>query len=456
MRRSLLLFGPFLLAGCGLAVEDAPELWPPPRTGTTIERGEAGEFDPCPQIVVETPRQLSSSVTGTSDPRIAWNPDSRQFMVVWREGDEIVLRRLEADGAPRGLEWTLRGENGEAVTSDPAVLAVPGEELSPFFVTVQTGGVIGVDRILDDDQPVRGERLDAALPTDVLPREARIPAMSTDGDRISVAYRTDGSDVLLVSLRLVNTGEAWCLHREEAATPVVCKDNAVAAGIVAAVGWLPPRPDEPGATAAQDPAGRALPWWWMLVRRDSTLQWVTLGPPAIEGDPLGAGVPHIEMVGNQDFRAGPRIASGSHRLAVALRRGDDASVDNPMVTQAWQLTDDEVLACVVSTPDLSAGTPAVTWAHGRRLAVVGLTTRHSGATDVVIARADAPFTEADRLLATQQGRVCPEPRDVVEVTAGERARDPDVAFSGDALGVVWAQEDDVADVWFARARCVAP
>jgi hypothetical protein len=36
------------------------------------------------------------------------------------------------------------------------------------------------------------------------------------------------------------------------------------------------------------------------------------------------------------------------------------------------------------------------------------------------------------------------------------ARDPDVAFSGDGFGVVWAQRTDVdppAEVWFAHARC---
>lgn len=454
MRRVSLLLG--LLAGCGRFVEDSPALSPPPTVDTTVERGDPGGFDPCPEIAVEPARQLSTSAAGTSDPRIAWNQDLRQFMVVWREEDTIVYRRLDPSGAPIGLERTLRGPAGAAVTGDPAVLASPGLQASPFFVTVQAGGVIGVDRILDDDQvPPDGEWLGGALPTnDAVRREERIPAFATDGERIALGYRTDVPETALVSLKLGSTG-AQCLHAEEGTTPVICDDNARLVAGAAAIGWLPPAPAEPNATLDEDATGTTVPSWWMIVRSGTALQWVTLDPPARAFAPLEANYPRTSL-GTEDFRAGPRVTSGSRRLAVALRRDKDPGDDEPGVTEAWQMTDDGMLACVVATSDLSAGTPAVAWAHGRRLAVVGLTQRSSGATDVVVARADAPFTEQDRRLAMQQGRVCPQPMDVVEVTSGAHARDPDVAFSGEALGVVWAQEDDVADVWFARARCVAP
>ena len=452
MRRFVVLAG--LLAGCGRLVDADPDLWPPPETDTAVERGDPGSFDPCPALEVDAPRPLSASAAGTSDPRIAWSQDLRQFMVVWRDGGNLVARRLDEAGVPIRLELVVRGPHDADVTGDPAIVAVPGHPLSPFHVTVRTGTTLGVDRILDTDRhEPQLVPLGGLVASSVLAPDERAPALATDGQRIAIGYRTETLATSLVSLRVEHSGEADCLHDVTEGDDTVCLDSALGGDGPAAIGWLPPAPTNPeGQTEDSLSATSTEPSWLMAVRFGGSLQWVGLAPPADPGGPLVEIFPGLR-IGPDVVDGAPRISTGNRRFAVALRRGE--------VTEAWQVTDSRDVACVLASDRLSAGSPAVAWAHGRRLAVVGLWPRANGSRSVVIARGDAPVTERDRELAAQEGYGCPAPIDLVEVTRSNdaRPRDPDVAFSGDALGIVWAQtsdEDRTANVWFARAHCVAP
>lgn len=444
------------LAGCGRLIDEDADLWPPPDSPVNEERRDPESFDPCPRLEVDAPIALSSSgaAEGTSDPRIAWNQDTLEFMVVWREGTRVAFQRLAPDGRPIGLEGTVREPDGTPVIADgdPAVLAVTGHSNAPFFLAVQRGHELSIDRLLpgrEEVAPPFSSPLPDAVLADGVARESRIPSMSSDGARLAVVYRTS-EGAQLTSLRLQDFGPA-CDH-ETSDDPPVCQDGTNGTFWPAAVGWLPPM-RAVGDLEEDDAAGALEPAWWMAVRIpvSRSLEWLSLQPTGGVGSALEERNPTVHIgSGAQNVDHGPRIATGNRRLALAVRRGQGQA-------EAWQVTDDATTACVLSAPELSAGVPAIAWAHGRRLAVVGLWPRPSGDVDVVVARGDAPVTEADRELA--RDRACPAPLDLTRVTrdAHVAARDPDVAFSGDGLGITWAQAtsaDAPADVWFALARCV--
>jgi hypothetical protein len=456
------------LAGCGRFIDEDADLWPPPDTGSTVERESPEGFEPCPHLVVEAPFPLSSSASGTSDPRIAWNQDSRQFMVVWREdelgpagelrGNRLAFQRLDDAGQPMGLQHFALETDGTAVQTDvdPAVVAVPGLQHAPFLVTVQRGEFLGIDRILEDSEVVQPQLdpLTRALQTAPdLARELRIPALSSDGERIAVAYLTDDGLVLVSFDLLAGTGPR-CVHATETEPPECC-DAAPGQPGPAAIGWLPPSAAS-DRWAAYDAAG-PVPWMAVRVQQSRDLVWLSLRPSDDADDPMVDFLPTPDIRGAANFDGGPRIATANSRFAIAVRRGaDDAGADRGGHTEAWQVANDGTVACVVEAPALSVGTPAITWAHGRRLAVVGLVAR-GGGTDVYLVRGDAPATQEERALAV--GRPCPAPiEEEQRLTRSGHvvARDPDVVFSGDGFGVVWAQSADVeqaAEVWFAHARC---
>lgn len=448
------------LAGCGRFIDEDADLWPPPNTGSTVERETPEGFDPCPRLVVEAPFPLSSSAAGTSDPRIAWSQDGRQFMVVWREdelgpegdvlGSRLAFQRLDAAGQPIGLQQIARETDGTSaqVDGDPAVLAVPGMQHNPFFVTVQHGQLLGVDRILEDSDELQPTApvTRALVASPELPRELRIPALASDGERIAVGYRTVDGVVQLVSLALSPETGPHCAHPTDSVPPE-CEDATVGLPGPAAIGWLPP--SAAGAQLAPYDATGPVPWMAVRIQQSRSLQWLGLHPPDNAAERMVEFAPTPQFTGPDDFVGGPRIASANRRFAIAVRREESG-------TEAWQVANDGTVTCVVAAPALSVGTPAVTWAHGRRLAVAGLV-RRGGGTDVYLVRADAPATQAARTLAA--GLPCPGPLDSgqrLTRTEHVQARDPDVAFSGDGFGVAWAQstgDDPAAEVWFAHARC---
>lgn len=453
-------------AGCGRFVEEDGDLWPPPDTGSTFERREPESFDPCAHLAVDTPILLSSSEGGTSDPRVAWNEARGQFMVVWRDGDRIAFRRLDGDGNPLGLERTAHELSDETpapavqASGDPAIIAVPGQQESPFYLTVQRGGILGLDRIIGDEDVVQpqcgttGEQCvplaDALVATADTDLDARIPALASDGERIAVGYRIRNDGMQLVSFDLDSRGPE-CAH-PSSDDPPTCLDSYTHIDGPSAIGWLPPRA-APGLVAEGDATAVLGRSWWMATRlRTRTLQWLELLPQSDASLPLHYQFHGLQIGTTADIEGGPRIATGNRRFAVAIRRGGAGG------TEAWQVSDDTTVACVLSAPELTEGTPAITWAHGRRVAVVGLLPGGRGRRDVVVVRGDAPITEEARALAAR--RDCPLPIEATELTRSQEgvvARDPDVAFSGDGLGITWAQatvSDPAADVWFALARCV--
>lgn len=457
-----------VLAGCGRFIDEDADLWPPPDTGSTFERESPEGFDPCARLVVDAPFPLSSSASGTSDPRIAWNQDIRQFMVVWREdelgaegalvGNRLAFQRLDDAGQPIGLSQFAREADGTTVQTevDPAVAAVPGLQHAPFLVTVQRGDLLGIDRIFVDSDEVQAMEhpLTYALSaTAELSRALRIPTLSSDGERLAVAYRSTNG-LVMVAFDLRDGTGPFCVHPTQA-DPPDCQDAAPWQAGAASIGWLPPSAAS-ARWAAYDAAG-PVPWMAVRLEQSRDLEWVLLRPA---DDPTARMVefqPTPDLGGATDFDAGPRIASANRRFAIAVRRGaDEAGAETGGHTEAWQMANDGTVACVVAAPALSAGTPAITWAHGRRLAVVGLVPR-GGGTDVYLVRGDAPATQQERTLAV--GQPCPAPIDEGQrLTRSEHvvARSPDVAFSGDGFGVAWAQstdDDPAGEVWFAHARC---